>query len=333
MTGSGRPLPINLPTALRLAGARALDIAIAAERIRVAAAMLEQAQVLWLPTITLGGDYNRHDGKNQDTQGNVFNNSRSSGMLGAGSGIGPAGIFNVNEILFAPLVARLQLEARQADLQASANDTLVAVSDAYLNAQQARDEHATGHQHEESSVFPKSHLSIAGSSPWRRALVVPPAGLVLGALPGAGVHLAVYGRWDVEIPHPVRRAVDQVEFHAVRQHAPQQAGAVLDGPDHEAAGRIGHRRPPCLSRFQHPYSQAKAVSVSMPSGYLVLELREVPFGTRPLFPLDQRRSALPVQPLWPAGLSSTAASMHPVSPAPFAGKVGRCRRSVVELLR
>ena len=39
-----RPLPINLPTALQLANVRAVDIAAAAERIQVAAAVLEQAQ-------------------------------------------------------------------------------------------------------------------------------------------------------------------------------------------------------------------------------------------------------------------------------------------------
>jgi hypothetical protein len=79
------PLPINLPTALHLAHVRAVDIAAATERIRVAAAVLEQARVLWLPTITVGGDYARHDGRNQDTLGNVFDNSRSSLMFGAGT--------------------------------------------------------------------------------------------------------------------------------------------------------------------------------------------------------------------------------------------------------
>src|SRR5437764_489564 len=56
-----RPLPINLPSALKLANVQAVDIAAAAERVQVAAALLEQAQVLWLPTVTFGGDYNRHD--------------------------------------------------------------------------------------------------------------------------------------------------------------------------------------------------------------------------------------------------------------------------------
>jgi outer membrane protein TolC len=133
-----RPLPINLPAALQLANVRAVDVAAAAERIRVAAAVLEQAQVLWLPTVTVGGDYNRHDGHNQDTQGNVFDNSRSSTMFGAGTGIGPAAVLNVNDAIFAPLVARQQLRAREADRQAASNDALLAVSDAYCNVQQAR---------------------------------------------------------------------------------------------------------------------------------------------------------------------------------------------------
>jgi hypothetical protein len=91
-----------LPAALQLANVRAIDVAAASERVRIAAAVLEQAQVLWLPTITLGGDYNRHDGRTQDALGNVFDNSRSSMMLGMGTGIGQAAVLNVSEAIFAP---------------------------------------------------------------------------------------------------------------------------------------------------------------------------------------------------------------------------------------
>jgi outer membrane protein TolC len=135
-----RPLPINLPTALQLANVRAVDVAAAAKRIQIAAAVLEQAQVLWLPTITVGGDYARRDGRQQDTMGNVSDNSRSSLMFGLGTGIGSAAVLNVGDAIFAPLAARQQLRARQADRQAASNDTLVAVSDAYFNVQQARGE-------------------------------------------------------------------------------------------------------------------------------------------------------------------------------------------------
>jgi outer membrane protein TolC len=131
-----RPLPINLPTALRLAGARPLDIALASERVRLAAAELERAQVLWLPTILLGADYSRHDGQLQDVAGNVFGTSKSSFMLGAA----PYAVFAISDALFAPLVARQTVLAREAALQAAANDSLLAVAEAYFNVQQARGE-------------------------------------------------------------------------------------------------------------------------------------------------------------------------------------------------
>ncbi|HLJ92922.1 MAG TPA: TolC family protein [Gemmataceae bacterium] len=135
-----KSLPISLPSALQLAHVQAVDIAAAAERIRVAMAVLDQARALWLPTLTVGGDYNRHDGKVQDTSGNILDNSRSSLMFGVGTGIGAAAILSLDDAIFARLVARQQLRARQADLQTAANDTLLAVTDAYFTVQQARGE-------------------------------------------------------------------------------------------------------------------------------------------------------------------------------------------------
>jgi outer membrane protein TolC len=140
LTDGARALPINLPAALRLANAQATDIAAASERIQIATAALEQARALWLPTLTIGGDYNHHDGKAQDSSGTIIDNSRGSVMFGVGTGIGAAAIFSPNEAIFAPLVARQQVQARRADLQAVSNDTLVAVADAYLTVQQARGE-------------------------------------------------------------------------------------------------------------------------------------------------------------------------------------------------
>ncbi|MDB5307341.1 MAG: hypothetical protein JWO38_1543 [Gemmataceae bacterium] len=135
-----RPLPINLPSALQLSDARPVDVAAAAERVRVAAAQLDQARVLWLPTITLGADYNRHDGKIQNADGTITDASRSSVMFGAGSGIANAAIISVNDAVFAPLVARQTVRARMADQRAAQNDTVVAVTDAYFTVQQARGE-------------------------------------------------------------------------------------------------------------------------------------------------------------------------------------------------
>jgi outer membrane protein TolC len=127
-------LPINLPTALQLANAQAIDIQVASQRIEVAAAQLDRAQKLWLPTIFFGTDYYRHDGQIQETPGPVFGASRSSFMVGAG----PSAVFAVSDAIFEPLSARQVLAAREASFQAAGNDTMLAVAEAYFSVQQAR---------------------------------------------------------------------------------------------------------------------------------------------------------------------------------------------------
>jgi outer membrane protein TolC len=128
------PLPINLPTALKLANVRPIDVAVASQRIELALGQLAQARVLWLPTVYLGGDYFRHDGQLQDVVGNVFGTSKSGMMLG----VGPSAIFALSDAIFAPLAARQDVRARKAALQTAQNDSLLAVAEAYFNVQQAR---------------------------------------------------------------------------------------------------------------------------------------------------------------------------------------------------
>jgi outer membrane protein TolC len=125
---------------LRLANVRPIDIALASERVEQAAARLERAQVSWVPTLSFGVDYFRHDGQIQDVAGNVFGTSRGSLMLGAGSGIGSNAVIGLNEALFGPLIARQVVRAREADEQAARNDSLLAVAEAYFNVEQARGE-------------------------------------------------------------------------------------------------------------------------------------------------------------------------------------------------
>lgn len=131
-----KALPINLPTALRLAGVRPLDVQAAAQRIRAGAAQLRQAQVLWLPTIYSGTDYYRHDGQNQLVQGPIFNSSKSSFLLGGG----PYAVFALSDAMFLPLAQRQVVRAQQAARQATVNDAMLAVAEAYFNVQQARGE-------------------------------------------------------------------------------------------------------------------------------------------------------------------------------------------------
>jgi outer membrane protein TolC len=131
---AGKPYPINLPAALRLGNARNLDIVLASERLQAAAAQLKGAKVLWLPNIILGGDYARHDGPFWFDTGQVIGNSKQAMMVGAA----PQLIFSFADAIFSPLAARQTARARQADVQTTANDTLLAVARAYFDLLQAR---------------------------------------------------------------------------------------------------------------------------------------------------------------------------------------------------
>src|SRR5262245_54511133 len=126
-------LPINLPSALQLAGVRPLDIDVAVQRLRAAGAELDRAKVLWLPTVYLGVDYFRHDGQLQDVAGNVFGASKGNVLLGAG----PSAWFAVSDAIFAPLVARQGVRAREFAVQSARNDSLLAVAEGYFTVQQA----------------------------------------------------------------------------------------------------------------------------------------------------------------------------------------------------
>lgn len=129
-------LPINLATALRLANARPIDVALAAQRVEAASAQLARANALWLPTLYLGVDYARHDGQLQDIVGQVFTTSRSSFMVGAG----PSAVFAVTDAIYAPLAARQVVKARESDRQAAINDAVLAAAEAFFTVQQARGE-------------------------------------------------------------------------------------------------------------------------------------------------------------------------------------------------
>ena len=146
--------PIDLVGALRLAGARDLDIAIARERVCQAMAELEQARALWLPSLFIGPNWIRHDGQAQVVEGPVRTISKSSLFLGATAAAGssvsgpvPAGgpaqvtglttVLRISDAIFTPLAARQVVEARRAGVQAATNDALLGVAEAYLDLQRA----------------------------------------------------------------------------------------------------------------------------------------------------------------------------------------------------
>jgi outer membrane protein TolC len=138
--------PIDLPTALRLAGANNLQIAFAAERVRQARAQADAADALWIPSLRAGMVYNNHAGQIQATEGDVITINRNSLFVGGGAGVGsgplnggsggPARMFvdlSLVDVLFEPLAARQIVRVNRANHTATFNDTLLQTASAYLN--------------------------------------------------------------------------------------------------------------------------------------------------------------------------------------------------------
>ncbi|CAN5858217.1 hypothetical protein BH23PLA1_BH23PLA1_03250 [soil metagenome] len=152
---TARPIhPIDLAGALRLAGNRDLDIAIARQRVALAVAELAEARVLWLPSLFIGPNWNRFDGQMQDNEGNVFTANRSSaGIFATAAGGGPvyapppgggtapvssfAAVLRVSDAIYLPLAARQIVNAQEARLAATTNDALLDLTEVYFDLQMA----------------------------------------------------------------------------------------------------------------------------------------------------------------------------------------------------
>src|SRR5439155_101842 len=122
-------LPIDLPTALSLANASNPTIAIARERVQEAYARLRQAEVLWLPNLETGPAYQRHDGRIQNSHGDIFTISKSNFFIGGGATMR----IESADALFAPLIARRLVQAEAAASQAVTDDVQLSVALTYLD--------------------------------------------------------------------------------------------------------------------------------------------------------------------------------------------------------
>jgi outer membrane protein TolC len=142
--------PIDLAGAIRLAGARDLDIAIARQLVCRSVADLQHARALWLPSLFLGPTWYRLDGKVQTITGQVIETNRSSLFIGGlaaspntypaappGSGFPPpTGLISVlrfSDAIFIPRAARRDLAASQADVRAATNNAMLAACEDYLD--------------------------------------------------------------------------------------------------------------------------------------------------------------------------------------------------------
>jgi hypothetical protein len=147
-------LPIDLANAIRLAGARDIEIRIARQRVAEALGELQLARSLWLPSVFYGPQWMRHDGQAQIVEGPVETISKSSLFVGGMAALGdsisgpvPAGgppniggfstILRLSDAIFLPMAARREADAQRAGVSVAVNDAILGAAEAYFDLQAA----------------------------------------------------------------------------------------------------------------------------------------------------------------------------------------------------
>lgn len=145
------PQKLDLSTALQLVAGQNPQVAFAHQRIAEAAARLNAAEALWLPTIRAGISLHRHEGNLQASNGQIADVSRSSlqggfGARAVGAGTSPApGLsaeFHLSDAVFAPRIAERNLQASNFDSWSTYHDQMLRASTAYLELLRAHQEKA-----------------------------------------------------------------------------------------------------------------------------------------------------------------------------------------------
>lgn len=133
--------PIDLDSALRLAGVRNPEILLARERVTEAVALHQLAAVKFLPSLNSGVSVDTHTGPVQQSAGTILPVNRGALYLGMGAYAVAAGTVqipglvvsgNVSEQIFAALITRQVVRQREFASQAVRNDQLLQVANAYL---------------------------------------------------------------------------------------------------------------------------------------------------------------------------------------------------------
>lgn len=135
-------VPVDLSTALSMTAGQNPQVAFSRARVDESRAQVATAEALWLPSIRVGGNYNKHDGRIQDVAGRVFETSRvgSFGGLGArGVGAGSPTVsglamqFAMSDAVFQPKIAERRSQALDRSAKATLNDELLETAIAYLD--------------------------------------------------------------------------------------------------------------------------------------------------------------------------------------------------------
>lgn len=132
---------LNLPTALSMVGGKHPAVGFAQWRVQEAYAQLDQAKVLWLPSIQPGFSFHRHDGNYQASNGTIVDVNRNSFQYGLGAGATGAGTtqrpgivaqFHLADAIFQPEIAEKSAWAQGHAAKGVTNKQLLTAALAYL---------------------------------------------------------------------------------------------------------------------------------------------------------------------------------------------------------
>lgn len=150
-----QPMPIDFATALSLTQGQNPRIAFAQAQVAQAYGQYDAARVLWLPSIRAGMNYNKHEGRIQEVQGNNLEISRGAayGGFGAGAfGAGSPGVpgiymqFHLTDAIHQRQIRGYALDAREYESTAAMNDQLLDTALAYLRLLEAMQQRAIAAQ-------------------------------------------------------------------------------------------------------------------------------------------------------------------------------------------
>jgi outer membrane protein TolC len=150
MRDTGRPpsilkpgeTPIDLATALRLAGEENPQLLLARSRLSEGVAQRQLAVAQLLPNFNLGTNYDQHRGRLQQSNGNILQVNRDALYYGLGANAVAAGTvnipglsynLNVGEAWYGYLTSRQRVRTARAETVAVRNETFLRVCSAYLD--------------------------------------------------------------------------------------------------------------------------------------------------------------------------------------------------------
>lgn len=119
---------IDLPTALRLAGAQNLDVQIAQAKLAEARANQDGAAAQFFPWIAPGVSYRQHDGKIQDVAGNIIDVNKQA----TAPGVAINAQLDIGDALYKSLAARQIAHAAAHGAEAQRQDSVFAAVQNYF---------------------------------------------------------------------------------------------------------------------------------------------------------------------------------------------------------